>query len=138
MNEKYDLCDIDESYLHTVSMTELFDSAYQSKPPIIDGLLYRGTYLFAGSPKIGKSFLMAQLAYHVSTGTNLGALMFGRVRYCISLWRTTIRDCKSGCIVCKEQPKTKTCSFRYQLISSAMAWTSSWTASYRSTQILHL
>ena len=55
--KKYDLCDIDESYLHTVSMTELFDSAYQSKPPIIDGLLYRGTYLFAGSPKIGKSFL---------------------------------------------------------------------------------
>ena len=71
MNEKYDLCDIDESYLHTVSMTELFDSAYQSKPPIIDGLLYRGTYLFAGSPKIGKSFLMAQLAYHVSMGIPL-------------------------------------------------------------------
>lgn len=42
--------------IYTVSMTELFDSAYQSKPPIIDGLLYRGTYLFAGSPKIGKSF----------------------------------------------------------------------------------
>lgn len=39
MNEKYDLCDIDESYLHTVSMTELFDSTYKSKPPIIDGLL---------------------------------------------------------------------------------------------------
>lgn len=70
-DEINDLCDIDESYLHTVSMTELFDSAYQSKPPIIDGLLYRGTYLFAGSPKIGKSFLMAQFAYHVSTGTNL-------------------------------------------------------------------
>ena len=70
-DEINDLCDIDESYLHTVSMTELFDSAYQSKPPIIDGLLYRGTYLFAGSPKIGKSFLMAQLAYHVSTGIPL-------------------------------------------------------------------
>ena len=70
-DEINDLCDIDESYLHTVSMTELFDSAYQSKPPIIDGLLYRGTYLFVGSPKIGKSFLMAQLAYHVSTGTKL-------------------------------------------------------------------
>lgn len=69
MEEKYDLFDIDESYLHTVSMTELFDSTYKSKPPIIDGLLYRGTYLFVGSPKIGKSFLMAQLAYHVSTGT---------------------------------------------------------------------
>ena len=70
-DEINDLCDIDESYLHTVSMTELFDSAYQSKPPIIDGLLYRGTHLFVGSPKIGKSFLMAQLAYHVSTGTEL-------------------------------------------------------------------
>lgn len=29
------------------------------------------TYLFVGSPKIGKSFFMAQLAYHVSTGTPL-------------------------------------------------------------------
>ena len=70
-DEINDLCDIDESYLHTVSMTELFDSTYKSKPPIIDGLLYRETYLFVGSPKIGKSFLMAQLAYHVSTGTKL-------------------------------------------------------------------
>ena len=64
-------CDIDESYLHTVSMTKLFDDAYESKPPIIDGLLYRDTYLFVGSPKIGKSFLMAQIAYHISTGTKL-------------------------------------------------------------------
>ena len=61
----------DPSYLKTVSMTELFDSVYQGRPPIIDGLLYRGTYLFVGAPKLGKSFLMAQLAYHVSTGTPL-------------------------------------------------------------------
>ncbi|MFQ9555897.1 MAG: AAA family ATPase [Oscillospiraceae bacterium] len=44
---------------------------YQSRPPIIDGLLYPGTYLFAGAPKVGKSFLMAQLAYHVSMGLPL-------------------------------------------------------------------
>ena len=61
----------DPSYLKTVSMTELFDSVYQGKPPIIDGLLYRGTYLFVGAPKLGKSFLMAQIAYHVSTETPL-------------------------------------------------------------------
>ena len=61
----------DPSYLKTVSMTELFDSVFQSKPPIVDGLLHRGTYLFVGAPKLGKSFLMAQLAYHVSTGTPL-------------------------------------------------------------------
>ena len=62
---------MDPSYLKTVSMTELYDTVYKSKPPLIDGLLYPGTYIFAGAPKLGKSFLMAQLAYHVSTGTSL-------------------------------------------------------------------
>ena len=61
----------DPSYLQTISMNELFDTQYPSKQPLIDGLLYPGTYIFAGSPKLGKSFLMAQLAYHVSTGTPL-------------------------------------------------------------------
>ena len=61
----------DPSYLKTVSMTELFDTVYQSRPPVIDGLLYRGMYLFVGAPKMGKSFLMGQIAYHVSTGTPL-------------------------------------------------------------------
>lgn len=61
----------DPSYLHTVSMTELYETVYQNAPPLIEGILYPGTYLFAGSPKIGKSFFMAQLAFHVSTGTPL-------------------------------------------------------------------
>ena len=62
---------MDPSYLKTVSMSELYDTVYQSKPPLIDGLLYPGTYIFAGAPKLGKSFLMAQLAYHISTGMPL-------------------------------------------------------------------
>ena len=61
----------DPAYLHTVSMNDLYQNIYQSRPPVIDGLLYPGTYLFAGAPKVGKSFLMAQLAYHVSTGLPL-------------------------------------------------------------------
>ena len=61
----------DPSYLKTVSMTELLDSVYQSKPPLVDGLLCRGAYLFVGAPKLGKSFFMAQIAYHISTGTPL-------------------------------------------------------------------
>ena len=48
----------DPSYLTTVSMTELFDSVYQRRPPVIDGLLYRGMYLFVGAPKMGKSELL--------------------------------------------------------------------------------
>lgn len=62
---------IDPSYMKTVTMQELYQDIYSKKPPVIEGLLYKGTYLFVGSPKIGKSFFMAQLAYHVSTGTPL-------------------------------------------------------------------
>lgn len=50
------------------TMNELFDVSFPARPPVIEGLLYSGTYLFVGAPKVGKSFLMAQLAYHVSTG----------------------------------------------------------------------
>ncbi len=61
----------DPTYLHTFSMGELYEQIYRSKPTIIDGLLHTGTYIFAGAPKLGKSFLMAQIAYHVSTGLPL-------------------------------------------------------------------
>ena len=57
--------------LHTLSMTELYDTPYPPKAAIIDGLLYVGAYILAGAPKIGKSFLVAQLAYHVSAGSKL-------------------------------------------------------------------
>ena len=62
---------LDPSFLATISMKELYERIFQRKPPIIDGLLNAGTYLFVGAPKLGKSFFMAQLAYHVSTGTPL-------------------------------------------------------------------
>ena len=61
----------DPAYLHTVSLTELYETKYESRPSVIDGLLYTGAYLFVGAPKVGKSFFMAQLAYHVSTGPKL-------------------------------------------------------------------
>ena len=61
----------DPNHLHTVSMTELYQTTYKSRPPIIDGLLYSGAYILAGAPKIGKSFLVAQFAYHISTGQKL-------------------------------------------------------------------
>ena len=61
----------EKNRLKTVSMTDLYNQVYTSRPPIIGGLLYPGTYILAGAPKLGKSFLMAQLAYHVSTGTDM-------------------------------------------------------------------
>lgn len=61
----------DPAFMPTFSMHDLYKNIYESRPPIIDGLLYAGTYLFVGAPKVGKSFLMAQLAYHVSMGMPL-------------------------------------------------------------------
>jgi len=61
----------DPAYIHTISLNELYEQVYASRPPLIDGLLCSGTYLFVGAPKMGKSFLMAQLAYHVSLGRTL-------------------------------------------------------------------
>ena len=68
---------LDPAYLKTVSMNEIYETVFESRPPLIDGLLYSGTYLFVGAPKLGKSFFMAQLAYHISTG--------------IPLWNYTVR-----------------------------------------------
>lgn len=57
--------------LQTVSMTELYDTVYPPRTPVVDGFLYSGTYLFVGAPKVGKSFFMGQLAYHVAMGLPL-------------------------------------------------------------------
>ena len=67
---------LDELYpsrLKTLSMTDLYDTTFEIQPSLIEDFLHRGTYLFVGSPKVGKSFLMLQIAYHISTGTPLWA-----------------------------------------------------------------
>ena len=56
-------------FMQTVSMPELYEMVYPGKQPIIEHFLYTGTYLFVGVPKVGKSFMMAEIAYHVSSGT---------------------------------------------------------------------
>ena len=76
-NEKYDDWEKEmqlmmmPSYLKTVTMTSLYETIFEAQKPLIEGLINQGIYLFVGSPKIGKSFMMAQIAYHISTGTAL-------------------------------------------------------------------
>lgn len=60
-----------KNFLPTVNLDELFESVYRSKPAIVENLIYPGTYILAGAPKVGKSFLVAQLAYHIATGQRL-------------------------------------------------------------------
>ena len=57
--------------IHSLTMNELFDQTFPPRPAVIDELLYSGTYILVGSPKIGKSFLMAQIGYHVAAGLPL-------------------------------------------------------------------
>ena len=61
----------DPAYLHTVTMEDLFETVYEGRPEIIEGLLHTGVYLLSGSPKVGKSFFMLQMSYHVSMGLPL-------------------------------------------------------------------
>ena len=65
------LKNFEQGVLYTITMEELYDTAFPPKVPIVDGLIYNGTYLFVGAPKVGKSFFMAQLGYHVSMGIPL-------------------------------------------------------------------
>lgn len=57
--------------LNTINLSELFDSFYENKTALIESLVYPGLYILAGAPKLGKSFLVSQMAYHVSTGIPL-------------------------------------------------------------------
>ena len=60
--------------LKTLSMPELYDTAFPITQPVIKNFLYPGFYILAGAPKTGKSFLMAQIAYHVAQGRELWKL----------------------------------------------------------------
>ena len=61
----------DPDYLHTVTLDELMDNVFEGKSAVVENLLYTGAYILAGAPKIGKSFLVAQIAHHVSIGQDL-------------------------------------------------------------------
>ena len=61
----------DRLSLQTETLNDVMDSFYEPREPIIDNLLYPGTYILAGVSKIGKSFLVAEIAFHVAEGRDL-------------------------------------------------------------------
>ncbi len=96
-------------YLETVSMTTLYDTDFEGQEPLIDGLLYRGAYLLAGSPKVGKSFLMAQLAYQVSTGISCGAIRCGKRAFFTLRWKIIMPAYSGDCSGCSALRRQKIC-----------------------------
>lgn len=81
----------DPAYLHTVTLDELMDNVFEVKSAVIENLLYTGAYILAGAPKIGKSFLVAQIVHHtrkqptgdsfekISGTTGLSAVQMGHL-----------------------------------------------------------
>lgn len=61
----------DPSFMPVVSMEDIYGMVFSPKEWIIKGILRSGLYILAGAPKVGKSFLVGQIAYHVSTGRPL-------------------------------------------------------------------
>lgn len=61
----------DSSFMPVVSMEDIYEMVFGAKEWIIKGILRTGLYILAGAPKVGKSFLVAQIAYHISTGRSL-------------------------------------------------------------------
>lgn len=92
---------LDPHYLKTVSMTELYDTVYQSKPPLIDGLLYPGTYIFAGAPKlVVRVFLWLSLPIISARVYRFGIMPPEKERCFILLLKMITEDCRNACIGC--------------------------------------
>lgn len=94
--------------LETVSMMELYDTAYPPKLPIIDGLLYNGTYLFVGSPKIGNHSLWHRSGITSVKDFHCGDFQSDRERFCIWHWKMIMQGCKSGYHRCLEWKAVRT------------------------------
>lgn len=57
--------------LTTITAEALMDKDFPPLVELIEGMLAPGLYILAGAPKIGKSWLVLQIAHHISTGTSL-------------------------------------------------------------------
>ena len=71
---------------------------------MIDGLLYPGTYIFAGSPKLGKKLSDGTACLSCQhRNTALELYDPEGERCCTLLWKMITAACKNVCIVCLGQ-----------------------------------
>lgn len=97
----------DPNRLHTVSLSELYEVDYASKPALVENLLCTGAYIFAGSPKVGKSFFMLQLGYHISKGCRSGVLKRKKARFFILHLKMITSGFRKGFSECSEKKTAK-------------------------------
>ena len=81
--------------IQIMTMPELMETRFRVRPAVIEGLLPAGTYLLAGAPKIGKSFLVLQMAYQVSMGAPFLGFSSRQGTVLYLALRIPVSDCKS-------------------------------------------
>ncbi len=87
----------DPHYLHTISMTELYQTAYQSRPPIIDGLFYAGAYILQVRQRSANHFWWRRLPIMSALVKPCGATKSIPARCCTLPWRTIFSASRAGC-----------------------------------------
>ena len=90
----------DPNRLKTFTMQDLYETVHPGRPPIVDGLLYPGTYIFAGAPKVGKSFLMEQFPTTSGQGSLYGSFRYGRAPSSTWRWRIPLTVWQPECTGC--------------------------------------
>ena len=88
----------DPHYLHTISMTELYQTAYQSRPPIIDGLLYAGASFSQARRRSANHFWWHRLPIMSAPARRCGAMKSTPARCCTLRWRTIFSASRVECL----------------------------------------
>ena len=57
-------------FLPTITARELMEKEFPPRVELIEGMLGPGLYILAGAPKIGKSWLVLQIAHHIKAVAN--------------------------------------------------------------------
>ena len=82
--------------LVTVDGRTLMDRPLEPPNFVVDTLISQGLHILAGSPKVGKSFFMGQLAYHVAMGLPLWEYEVHQGTSSIWRWRMITPGCSGG------------------------------------------
>ena len=100
---------LDPSYLKTMSMTELYDTVFQSRPPA-------HTFLSAHRSSARVSLWHNSLIISAQAH-RCGIIPSEKERFCTLLLKMITADYKKDCIECSERTERKTYSFLFRQVS---------------------
>ena len=88
----------DPRYLHTLTMTELFQTSYKSRPPIIENLLIQGRTFLQVRPRSASRFWWRRSPTMSAPGRICGAAKPTRELSSTLRWRKTSSASRTGCL----------------------------------------